>query len=169
MSKVFFSHGKESGPWGTKIQHLARVAEKYGYGVVSPDYRQTPDPESRVEQLLRTVKEQGEPRVLVGSSMGGYVATLASQKLRPAGLFLMAPAFYLPGYLEQDPRPGAEQTEVVHGWDDRVVPAQHAIRFAERHKACLHLLCAGHQLTEELPTVVKLFDVFLQKLCDATD
>ncbi|HCL11884.1 MAG TPA: alpha/beta hydrolase, partial [Alteromonas sp.] len=28
--KVIFSHGKESGPWGTKIRVLANIAEEMG-------------------------------------------------------------------------------------------------------------------------------------------
>jgi hypothetical protein len=29
--KVYFSHGKESGPWGSKIQRLASIASEHGY------------------------------------------------------------------------------------------------------------------------------------------
>ncbi|MGH8540495.1 MAG: alpha/beta hydrolase, partial [Stenotrophobium sp.] len=38
---VCFAHGKESGPWGTKITHLAEVARGHGYEVMSPDYSHT--------------------------------------------------------------------------------------------------------------------------------
>ncbi len=96
--------------------------------------------------------------------MGGYVLTVASQNLRPAGLFLMAPAFYLPGYLQQEPNPYAGKTLVVHGWDDDIVPPDHAIRFARRHQAELHLLRAGHALMERLPMVERLFGEFLEEL-----
>ena len=44
-----------------------------------------------------------ERLILVGSSMGGYVSTVASVSLKPAGLFLMAPAFYMPIGREQNP------------------------------------------------------------------
>ncbi|MFT6901716.1 MAG: hypothetical protein ACJAXS_001915 [Colwellia sp.] len=36
--KVIFSHGKESGPWGSKITKLANVAKELGFGVDSIDY-----------------------------------------------------------------------------------------------------------------------------------
>lgn len=39
---VVFSHGKESGPWGSKIQALAKVAERLGGDVISVDYREHP-------------------------------------------------------------------------------------------------------------------------------
>ena len=35
---VIFSHGKETGPWGTKIKHLASVAQVAGWQVLSIDY-----------------------------------------------------------------------------------------------------------------------------------
>src|SRR5690242_244280 len=91
---VVFSHGKESGPWGTKITRLAEVAENLGFGVLSVDYTGTADPDERVRLLLGAVAPSDVRLVLVGSSMGGYVSTLASPTLLPNGLFLMAPAFY---------------------------------------------------------------------------
>lgn len=48
--KVYFSHGKESGPWGTKIKRLAATAREYNCDVDSIDYTDTFDPDLRVEQ-----------------------------------------------------------------------------------------------------------------------
>ena len=93
---VYFNHGKESGPWGTKITALAAIARQKGFRVVSLDYSNRLDPDIRVEELLNLRLPDSEFTVLVGSSMGGYVATVASQIITPVGLFLMAPAFYLP-------------------------------------------------------------------------
>ena len=90
---VIFAHGRESGPWGTKIRALAKVAEKFGCRVISRDDSDNRDPELRVARLVDEVKSIDGPVVLVGSSMGGYVATVASQVVRPVGLFLMAPCF----------------------------------------------------------------------------
>lgn len=91
---VYFSHGMESGPFGSKIMALAKVAEKLGFEVESPDYRSTMDADERVKMLLDLNPKANKNLVLVGSSMGGYVATVASKELKPQGLFLMAPAFY---------------------------------------------------------------------------
>jgi len=33
--KVYFSHGKESGPWGNKIKRLAAIASEHGCEVGS--------------------------------------------------------------------------------------------------------------------------------------
>lgn len=94
---VYFNHGKESGPWGSKITKLVDVARERGFAVESIDYRNLPDAGPRTERLLTSEAGKAERLILVGSSMGGYVATVASAVLKPEGLFLLAPAFYMPG------------------------------------------------------------------------
>jgi predicted esterase YcpF (UPF0227 family) len=69
--KVIFSHGKESSPWGFKIKRLAAIAKEHGCSVDSMDYTDLMDPEQRVERSLDALKQEAEPFVLVGSSMGG--------------------------------------------------------------------------------------------------
>lgn len=162
---VLFAHGKESGPWGSKIRHLAAIAEKLGAQVMSPDYSDLDDPDERVARLLATPlpPHQGG-LVLVGSSMGGYVSIVASQTLRPAGLFLMVPAVYLPGYQSPEPQPFARHICVVHGWRDDVVPPEHGIRFAARHAAELHVLDDGHRLKDSIEELGALFERFLVKV-----
>jgi alpha-beta hydrolase superfamily lysophospholipase len=115
---VFFSHGQESGPWGTKISRLAPIGSGMGFAVESVDYRGITDPDQRVEKLLASGAEKNEILVLVGSSMGGYVATVASERLRPAGLFLMAPAFHLDGFgiREQSARRTGGCRACLGGW-----------------------------------------------------
>ena len=177
---VVFSHGKESGPLGSKIQALMRVAEQQGARTLSVNYREPPhgnaiDPDTpgeadrRVTQLLSTALPLHGRLVLVGSSMGGYVSTVASHPLKPAGLFLLAPAFYLPGYAVQDPVPAATSTLVVHGWGDDVVPPAHSIRFARKHRCAVHLLEGDHRLSAALPAIEPLFRLFLQGLQWADD
>ena len=104
--------------------------------------------------------------ILVGSSMGAYVATVASEIIRPKGLFLIAPAFYLPGYQCTKFKPSAERIEVFHGWQDEVVPPENVWRFCKQHRACLHMLDADHRLLSILPIMVDAFDRFL---LDCTD
>lgn len=171
---VVFSHGKESGPLGTKIQALMEVAKRHGAQVISVDYREHPagvvhdqnmagESERRVAQLLSITLPEHERLVLVGSSMGGYVSTVASQHLKPDGLFLLAPAFYLPGYAQQNLAPNASQICVVHGWQDDVVPPANSIRFSERHHGDLHLLDGDHRLNSALPKIEAIFESFLHQ------
>lgn len=175
--KIYFAHGKESGPWGSKIARLAELAKAQGYGVESIDYRGIDDPDQRVELLVSLLqKETGKVR-LVGSSMGGYVALVAAQKLareplasKPvtvAGVFLLAPALYIPGYQVQDYQPNEQPQQaaplvVVHGWSDDIIPAAHSIRFAEQHHCSLHLIPGDHRLNSSMHLVEPLFSQFMQ-------
>ncbi len=160
---VFFSHGKESGPWGLKIRALARVAEKFSCRVVSLDDQGVFDPEVRVGRLIAAARDCSGPVILVGSSMGGYVASVASAALKPKGLFLMAPAIGLPGYAIEKPAPVAEEMVVVHGWDDILVPLEPVFAFARDTRAVFCLIPAGHSLNEQIALVEELFTGFLSR------
>lgn len=172
---VVFSHGKESGPMGSKIRALMNVAVNLGAQAVSVDYSEHPvgifhdqnaaeEAERRVKQLVSTDLPVHRQLVLVGSSMGGYVSTVASHDMSVAGLFLLAPAFYLPGYAIQELAPSTSNTLLVHGWRDDVVPVQNSIRFAQLHRCDLHLLDGDHRLNEVLPKIEVLFELFLKQL-----
>lgn len=163
---VCFAHGKESGPWGTKITHLASAARKRGFEITSPDYSHTPDPHVRVAQLLTLAPKARRSLVLVGSSMGGYVSAMACKELAPKALFLMAPALYFPGF-DEEPAGIPTLTAVVHGWDDHIVPVERAIRFARHNRSDLHLLPSGHTLTDQLPALERLFDDLLSRALEA--
>ena len=158
---VCFCHGRESGPWGTKIRHLARVAEQFGCRVVSPDDRDTQDPDERVRRLVALAAALPGPLVLAGSSMGGYVAAVAAAQLHPAGLFLLAPAVGLPGYAIAAPAVTTSHLTIIHGWDDDIVPVDNVLRFAQGCRAELHLLPDGHILHRELDRIERLFADFL--------
>ncbi len=160
---IFFAHGRESGPWGTKIRAMTKVAEAYGCRVVSLDDSDNRDPELRASRLVEEVKATSGPVVLVGSSMGGYVATVASQSVQPLGLFLMAPAFGLPGYAHLSPHAVTEELTVVHGWNDDLIPIDSVLAFARSHQALLHMVPAGHALLEQLDYLTHIFDLFLQR------
>jgi len=158
---VCFSHGKESGPWGMKITALAEVAKKKGFDVVSIDYHGEPDPDARIKRLYCEFKPTEGINVLVGSSMGGYVATVASRYFEPDGLFLMAPAFGIKGYREQFPVPCARKIAVVHGIHDEVVPNANSMEFAVQNNAQYHMMDDGHQLIDSIPFICDLFGMFL--------
>lgn len=162
---VYFAHGKESGPWGTKIMALADVARAAGFTVESPDYQGMDKPDTRRKHLL-SLQPKADCLVLVGSSMGGHVSAFAAAELCPAGLFLMAPALYMPypGWDGEPDIPTQTKISVVHGWRDDIIPVEHATRFAQRHHGALHLLDTDHMLTEALPDIESLFAHFLNGL-----
>ena len=162
---VIYNHGKDSIPWGEKPLALAEVAKRRGFMFISPDYQESNDPEYRTNKLLGIDLSGYQKIVLVGSSMGAYVACVAAEKIKPAGLFLIAPAFYLPGYACQTFNLQGAAVEVFHGWQDEVVPPANAWRFCQTHRATLHMLDADHRLLSVLPNMVEAFDRFLAQ-CD---
>jgi pimeloyl-ACP methyl ester carboxylesterase len=159
-----FSHGKESGPWGAKISAMAQVARELGHAVESVDYRGLDDPDARVQKLVALGHGLGSSVVLVGSSMGGHVSAAAAVTLNPRGLFLLAPAFYMPGFEQHTPQDITAPTVIVHGWHDDVVPVDNSIRWARDHVAALHLLDSGHRLEDQIPAICLLLREFLQRL-----
>jgi predicted esterase len=164
VGTIYFAHGKESGPQGLKIAALTRTAERRGLRVESPDYTGLDDPDERVRRLLSLHPVDPRCLILAGSSMGAYVSAAASARLKPAGLFLMAPAFYRPGYAQPDPEPHAALTVLVHGWQDTVIPPDASIRYAREHGAELHLIIGDHRLNEQIETVAAVFDDFLRRV-----
>lgn len=161
VGTVIIAHGKESGPQGNKIKALALVARKHRLLMIAPDFRGMDDPEERVCHLLDQVRGCTGPVYLAGSSMGGYVAIRASQKLQPTGLFLMAPAIGIPGYADHELAPGCRQISVVHAWEDDIIPVGNVIAWSERYKAELHLIHGNHRLSEQVSLLKFLFDEML--------
>ena len=161
---IYFNHGSESTPWGEKIQELSEVGKEKGFAVESINYTGINDPDERVNVLLNSPCRQIEQLVLVGSSMGGYVATVASKILQPHGLFLMAPAFYMDGFQIQDPQPYSRYTALVHGWQDEVIPVENSIKFAQKHNAQLYILQDSHRLINQKEIVTSLFSIFLDQI-----
>jgi pimeloyl-ACP methyl ester carboxylesterase len=158
---VVFSHGLESGPWGTKISALAPIARAEGYEVDSVDYTDLRSPAERVTRLVDACNAKKGELVLVGSSLGGYVSVAAAGALHARAVFLMAPAFYRPELPELRERILDCPTCVVHGWRDDVIPVDSSIRFAREHRAELHVLDGDHGLRAQLPTLIALFEYFL--------
>ncbi|HSD71040.1 MAG TPA: alpha/beta hydrolase [Woeseiaceae bacterium] len=164
MPAVYFSHGQESGPWGTKIRAMAEAAKALGCRVESIDYQGMADPTQRVEKLVAACRAVTEPLVLVGSSMGGHVATAAARAVNAAGLFVLAPAYYMPGFEVLTPRPPDIPIAIVHGWRDDVVPVENSIRFARECRATLHLLDGDHRLTDNIAEINEYLMQFLRKI-----
>jgi acetyl esterase/lipase len=170
---VVFSHGKETGPWGTKIRRLADVAQAAGWQVLSVDYAaltgQLDAPaQDRLAALLALPLPAHGPLVLVGSSMGGWVSAAAAMQLQPAGVFLLAPALGMASYPSLWPAmPQGTALEIIHGWADDVIPAAHSIRYAQQfapdQPVRLHLLPDDHRLGAKLDEIEALFAQSLER------
>ena len=158
--QLVFSHGKDSEPWGTKIVALAETARDLGWQCESVDYRGIDTVEGRLEKLLMAAREL-PPAVHVGSSLGGFLAVAGSIPCAARGLFLMAPAFDLPG-LPPTPACAACPITVVHGWNDDIVPVEIGIDFARSQGATLHVVKDGHRLHDSLPQIQLWLSGFLR-------
>lgn len=163
---VIFSHGQESGPWGTKIQRLAATARAGGFDVESIDYTDLPHAEDRVYRLVEH-HPIGRPLVLVGSSMGAYVAARAAGQLQPDGLFLLAPAFALPECEPVEPPLHASEAVIVHGWRDSIISPEPVIGWARQWGTELHLVDDEHRLKERIDRIDAWFGEFLRRFRSA--
>ena len=170
LKYVIFSHGKESGPLGSKIQRLMAEAKQYGLETTSVDYRKCANAEERVTLLSETLKELNLPPqqvILVGSSMGGYVSTVVANSQPVAGLFLMAPALWMLSeeYIVQSYRPQTSKVEITHGIYDDVVPYENSIRFTREQKGTiLHLVPDDHRLKASLDFLACQFRRFIEEV-----
>jgi len=164
MTTVVFSHGQESGPWGTKIRAMAELAKSLGCQVESIDYQGIADPTERVLKLIAECADIDDTLLLAGSSMGGHVATAAATELKAVGLFVLAPAYFMPGYEELTPTPPQLPICIVHGWNDDVVPVENSIRFAASCNAGLHVVDGDHRLTENIDEINYYLKRFIETL-----
>ncbi|MBT8092882.1 MAG: alpha/beta fold hydrolase [Gammaproteobacteria bacterium] len=167
MTTVVFSHGQESGPWGTKIRSMAECVRSLGCEADSIDYQGIADPGERVARLLRECASIDDELFLVGSSMGGHVATAAAAELGAVGLFVLAPAYYMPGYESLTPLPPQIPICIVHGWHDAIVPADNSIRYARSCGATLHLVDGDHRLTANIDEINEYLRYFINKTSES--
>ena len=164
MTTIVFSHGQESGPWGTKIRAMAAMVEELGCKAESIDYQGIADPTERVGKLIEACKEIEDTLILAGSSMGGHVATAAADQVGAAGLFVLAPAYFMEGYEELTPPPPEIPICIVHGWHDDIVPVDNSIRFARQCKATLHLVDGDHRLTANITEINAYLKRFIRQV-----
>lgn len=162
--RIFLLHGKDSSPLSIKMQRLSAIAQHYGFITEIPDFSQIADPDQRVELLLELANRATERLIFAGSSMGGYMAAIAAEKLACEGLFVMAPAFYMKPYLNQEPKPQTTNITIIHGWHDEIIPVDHSIKFAKEFNALLHLVNDDHRLLNQLKLIDDLWKIFLTNI-----
>jgi predicted esterase len=140
---------------------MADVVRGLGYQADSIDYQGIVDPTERVDKLIRECRDIEDTLILIGSSMGGHVATAAASVLNVAGLFVLAPAYYMEGYEELTPDAPQIPICIVHGWGDDIVPVENSIRFAGRCAATLHVVNGDHRLTNNIDEINAYLRLFL--------
>ena len=137
MTQVFYLHGFASSPGSYKAQHFIKALRQRGLDPLLPDLNQGADGFRglTVSRMVAEVERLSEgcgagELILMGSSMGGYVAArFASLSHRPRALVLMCPAFgfmrrwaarLAPEELERWRRDG--EMEVMHFATNEMTP-----------------------------------------------
>ncbi|HET8799557.1 MAG TPA: YqiA/YcfP family alpha/beta fold hydrolase [Marinobacter sp.] len=162
---VFLSHGLESGPGSTKIQAMKAEAETFdGVQAHAIDHRSTKDPIARLAQMHDAVSRTGarpENTILAGSSMGGWVCAQTSSDTPVLGCFLLAPALAMTNYPQSSPVIRARHCQIIHGWNDDVVPVMPVLELARQQGISALVLADGHRLEHSVARVVSEFRLFL--------
>ena len=118
----------------------------------------------------------GEPVVLVGSSLGGFVAARAAEMAaalpateapRITGLFLLCPAFDLPGYpLDRPEQPlRGSAVQLVHGRHDDIVPLETSLRAGADWRGTVTVVEDDHPLHASVAVICNQLRHFLNSLC----
>ncbi len=163
------SHGLESGPQATKVSALAEAADALGWSSERPDYRDLDasrdirEVQTRLRRLRQRCDAAPRPLVLAGSSMGAFIAALATLQVECAGLFLMAPPVSLPDFpLRLDA--ARIPTCIIHGWDDELIAADEVSRWAHGRRDELILVNDSHRLSAHVDYCAAQFARFLAAL-----
>jgi len=167
MLTVYLSHGLESGPNAMKMQALKGVVETLDdCEAVVMDYRNMPDPATRLEHLYATLDARNEPTtcwVMAGSSLGGWLSAMVCARYKTRGCFMLAPALGLPDYPQTSPTLHPCHTHIIHGWRDDIVPPGPVIDIARQQYLSLRMVDDDHRLHASMPTILSDFDAFLKQ------
>ena len=99
MASLVYLHGFSSAPGGNKGTFARRWAENHGIPFQAPDLNlptfETLTLSAQVEAVEALLRSLPEPPVLVGSSLGGFIATAVAQRETPIrSMILLAPAIH---------------------------------------------------------------------------
>ena len=84
---LLYLHGFASSPLSTKRSFLAARFAEYGIDLQAPDFNEPDFSTLTITRMLRQVldaidKEPQEPVVLIGSSLGGFIAVQSAPERR---------------------------------------------------------------------------------------
>jgi len=151
--RVFFFHGLESGPHGSKYHALVSA----GFEVISPDFSGVTSIPERLEIAEKATDGMTDISV-VGSSMGGLVAAILASKHpgRVRKLILLAPAVHKAEAAEITSLP--HLTVVVRASEDSVIPSESIVDFVEKFKTGYVIMADNHRLSspDSLATLTTL-------------
>lgn len=94
--RILYLHGFASSPESRKARFFSERLRQHGFRVDTPDLAKGNFSKLTITGQLQVVEEllDDEPAILIGSSLGGYLAALyARRHLSITQLILLAPAF----------------------------------------------------------------------------
>lgn len=98
--RIVYLHGFASSPQSSKARYFARRFAEVGVPFIAPQLDEGNFESLTITGQLRVIQDAvaGEPAVLMGSSLGGYLAALyaARHAAEVQKLVLLAPAFQFP-------------------------------------------------------------------------
>lgn len=173
--KLFFIHGYESSPDGTKAVLFSNTlnAKPIKYRDCEPQELVVSDCLKRISDEIKNVKNV----VLIGSSLGGFLAVeTAVYNLNVKSLILLNPAL-IPPYVDiknisgmpidilrdmKDERLFSKKLSaqicIIAGTDDEIVPNDWVIEFAKAQESTIKFLKDDHRFVkniENLPDIIK--------------
>ena len=145
---LYFFHGLESGPHGTKFRRLSADVD-----VVSPDF-QGMDIWQRLDKAARLTEGRTD-LIVVGSSFGGLLAALLYSRHpdRFRGYVLLAPALHHDAADQVERMP--ESAIVIHGTRDDVVPLEAVRERCAQHDVEVTEVDDDHRLHGSLEVMVE--------------
>ena len=96
MSRIIYLHGFASSPGSKKARFFEQRFAELGIGLEIPDLAEGDFARLTLSGQLKVIERasRGEPVIVMGSSMGGYLAALyAARHAEVEQLVLLAPAF----------------------------------------------------------------------------
>ncbi len=165
MSKnIFLFHGLEGAPNGSKLLSIANEASKYGYQAHFPDLRSIKNPDKRLDTAREMYADKlaNGTNILVGSSLGGYIATCLACEFDVYALFLMAPALYRTGYAIKSYPVQTDRCLIVHGIYDDIVDIETSRTFLkENNGTALLEVQDGHRLLDQIYKLPAMFNLLM--------
>ena len=164
--KVIFSHDKGEKPNGFIFNMLSGIVTIHGHQYEFMDYTDIQSPDQQAFHLTAHLERETEPFILVGAGVGGYASLLATKHHSPQGIFLLAPALYMPGFAVQE-YPSHPLVAILHSWSDTVVPVENSEKYllsmdrTDHIHQSLTTLEGDHGLKEVMFDVYKEFESFL--------
>lgn len=147
---VYFLHGLESGPFGSKSRALREIMN-----LQAPDF-QGMDIEERLEKAMSLLAlEENHSVVLIGSSLGGLLTTLLWSRMpeKIGGLLLLVPAWERADLSHIQALP--PNTEVILSEDEEVLSFEAQIEMCRNWQTKPIMVKDTHRLAGSMEIIKK--------------